>query len=168
MEDLLNLFGTQPNLGGILQIGLDIVILGTLAALLAGKRRKVSLKDEAVIESFGKIIEEAGVISREFEANLAQRQELIRDITARLDQRLQEAQDLCARLERLERTGAESLKALSEAAEAPMTGRHASRNDHQKVLILAKKGMNPTEIAKSLKKPLGEVELILNLQKIAS
>jgi transcriptional regulator len=41
-------------------------------------------------------------------------------------------------------------------------------SEQQKVLLLARKGLDASEIAKSLKRPVGEVELILNLQRIAS
>ena len=170
MEYFVNLFGSLSNLTGVLQIGLDIFILGLLAVLLAGRKRKVTARDGEVIESFEKIIEETGTISREFGINLEKRQELIRDITARLDQRIQEARDLCARLDHMARTGVENLDSGSSNSSAahPPDSSKSGKTDRQKVLFLAGKGLDAAAIAKSLKKPVGEVELILNLCKIAS
>ena len=99
MEPLLRIFENQPFLCSLVQIVLDILILGLLAVVLLGKRRKISKKDGAIMDSFQKIIEETGTISRKFEANLQQRQDLIQQVTSRLDQRILEAQRMCDRLE---------------------------------------------------------------------
>jgi hypothetical protein len=167
MESLTSMFEVQAGLSTIFQIGLDVVILGLLVALLAGRKQRVSGNSEAVIQSFEEIIEQTTAISREFGINLEQRRESIQQITATLDRRLQDAQGMCERMELMSRACAENLKALTEAAPAE-SKRDQGKCDQRKVLYLAGKGLGASEIAKSLKKPLGEVELILNLQRIAT
>jgi len=170
METLTGILSNSSYLGSAFQVVLDVVILVMLAVLLMGKKHRASKADETVLESFEKIIKETAAISREFETNLEQRQQLIQQITGRLDQHIQEGRDLCARLERLNHTSADNLAALTAAApvQAQTTILQNGKTDHQKVLFLANKGLSPSEIAKSLRRPLGEIELILSLQKIAS
>ncbi len=165
MEFFSNLFATQSNLGTFPQIVLDVVILALLALIiLAVRKRKGSGKDAALVESFEKIIEATAAISKEFEANLAKRQELIQQITARLDRQIRESQDLCLRLEQ---AGRDASSAHSAAA-FPAKTTHPEKIDRQKVLALANKGLSAQEIAKNMKKPVGEIELILNLLRIAT
>jgi hypothetical protein len=164
MESLLRIFENQSYLSSLSQIGLDILILGLLAAVLLGKKQRLSKKDGEVIGSLQKIIEETGAISRDFELNLQQRQNMIQQITAGLDQRIREAQRMCDRLEQLSQASA----AAAANSETSGGGNAKSRKtDQQKVILLARKGLNASEIARNLRKPVGEVELILNLQKIA-
>lgn len=164
MEFFAKIFESNASMGSIFQIGLDILILALLAGVFIFKRPRLSKKDEEVIKSFDKIIEETGTIAREFETNLAARQEMLQHITARLDQRIHEARDLCSRLELLAQTGAQRAAAPAASAGNPQP-RGA---DQQKVLLLAKKGLAASEIAKSLNRPVGEIELILSLQRISS
>lgn len=147
------------------QICLEILILAMLAAVLLGKGKRVSQKDETVINTFEKIIEETQAISREFEDNLAKRQNLIQQISSRLDEQIREAGEVRGQLEKAARLHAESLD------RGPGDCRESSRSqyaDQQRILSWARKGLDASEIAKNLRKPVGEVELILNLRKIAS
>jgi hypothetical protein len=165
MEFIAKLFGSQVSINSMLQIGVDVIILGLLAVILTVKKPRISKKDEAVMKSFEKIVEETAAISQRFEINLEKRQDLLQQITAKLDQRIQEAQSLCTRLENevsKTNTGKPGVQHSTSA------GPHPQGADQQKVLFLARKGLDATEIAKSIKRPVGEVELILNLQKIAS
>ncbi len=117
-----------------------------------------------MIASLDKIVEETGEISRQFEFNLEKRKEMLQQITSKLDERIQEGNKLCVRLEQLSRIETER-----PAARQPVhTESKSYASEQQKVLALAQKGLNATEIAKRLKRPIGEVELILNLRKIAS
>lgn len=167
MEFLAKFFENQQSFSGIFQIGLDVLILGLLATVLVVKKPRISKKDQEVMKSFEKIIEETGAISQEFESNLEKRQNLLQQITVKLDQRIQEAQSLCNRLEQLSRMNIEK---LPDQKHSPINGQGSRphHTDQNRVLLLAKKGLNASEIAKNLKRPVGEIELILNLQKIAS
>lgn len=164
MEYLLKLLEARISLNAILQIGIDAVILGLLVAIMWAKRPGVSRKDEAILASFGKIMEETAEISRKFEANLEKRKDLLQQITAKLDGRILEGENLCARLEQFSRGETERAENRRPAEAAP----NVRSSDQQKVLSLAAKGLSAGEIAKRLKRPVGEVELILNLRKIAS
>ncbi len=164
MESFLKLLQARISCNSILQIGIDVIILGLLAAIILVKKPRMSKKDQAVVASFERIVQETAEISMKFEVNLEKRQDLLQQITAKLDDRIQEANKLCARLEKLSRieTGREAVRQTSSADST------AQSSDQQKVLALAEKGLNSSEIAKRLKRPVGEVELILSLRKIAS
>ncbi|MGC9197224.1 MAG: hypothetical protein ACP5IL_17520, partial [Syntrophobacteraceae bacterium] len=101
MQSFLDLLETRTSFNAILQIGIDVIILGLLGALFRVKRPNGTLNDETVVTSLEKIMAETAEISRKFEANLQKRQELLQEITSKLDQRILEGQKLCARLERL-------------------------------------------------------------------
>jgi Na+-transporting methylmalonyl-CoA/oxaloacetate decarboxylase gamma subunit len=171
MEFISKIFEAHVSFDSMLQIGVDVVILGLLIVILIVRKPRISKKDEAVIRSFEKIVEETAEISKRFEINLEKRQELLQQITANLDQRIQEAQGLCARMEQLPRPNAprpNSEKLTTTYSPGTGTGPRVQGAEQQRVLALARKGLDASEIAKNLKRPVGEVELILNLQKIAS
>jgi len=165
MELLTKLAGSQISFNSMFQIGVDVIILGLLGVILTVKKLRISKKDEAIMKAFEKIVGETAQISQRFELNLERRQDLLQQITAKLDQRIQQAESLCTRLE----TGFSRINTDKLAVQHPSSaGPHPHGADQQKVLLLARKGLDASEIAKSLKRPVGEVELILNLQKIAS
>jgi hypothetical protein len=164
MEFISKLFGSQVSLNSMFQIGVDVIIIGLLGVILTVKKLRISKKDEAVMKSFEKIVEETALISQRFEINLEKRQDLLQQITAKLDQRIHEAESLCTRLEQLSQINTDKLAVQHSSSAGP----RPQGGDQQKVLFLARKGLDASEIAKSLKRPVGEVELILNLQKIAS
>ncbi len=58
MEFILKLFETQVSFNSMFQIGVDVIILGLLAVILTVKKPRISKKDEAVMKSFEKIVEE--------------------------------------------------------------------------------------------------------------
>jgi len=165
MEFIAKLFGTQVTFNNAFQIGVDAVMLGLLAVIVITRKPRISKKDESVMKSFERIVGETAEISKSFEINLEKRQELLQQITAKLDQRIQEAQNLCTRLEtEFSSTGSDRLAVRHSSG----VGVRAHNPDQQKVLALSKKGLDASEIAKRLKRPVGEIELILDLQKIAS
>ncbi len=164
MVSFLKLLETHTSLNAFLQIGLDVVILGLLAAVLRAKRPKVSRQDETLLRSLDKIMAETAEISRKFETNLEQRQELLQQVTAKLDGRIQEGLKVCARLEELSNARTERIA----PGNPPKAETNAHPSDQQKVLALARQGLDADQIAVRLKRPVGEVELILNLRKIAS
>ncbi len=164
MESFFKFFESPGSFSSIFQIGLDLLILGLFTAVMIVRKPRVSKKDEEVMKSFEKIVEETAAISQGFEKNLENRQELLQQITSKLDQRIQEAQSLCTRLEHLSQINIES-RATQNSSPA---GQRSQNTDQQKVLLLARKGLSASEIAKNLKRPVGEIELILNLRKIAS
>jgi len=166
MEFISKLFETHIPWNSAIQIAVDVIMLVLLTLIMIVRKPRISKKDQTVMKSFEKIVEETAEISKRFEINLEKRQELLQQITAKLDQRVEEARGLCSRLETmLSRTYADRLPAAhSSGAPNPWS----QSTDPEKVHALSRKGLDASEIAKSLKRPVGEVELILNLRKIAS
>jgi len=99
MEPILKLLETQASFNSMFQIGIDVIMLGMLAVILVVKKPRISKKNEAIMKSFEKIVEETSAVSQGFEINLEKRQELLQQVTAKLDQRVKEAQSLCAKLD---------------------------------------------------------------------
>ncbi|MGO9417633.1 MAG: DUF6115 domain-containing protein [Syntrophobacteraceae bacterium] len=164
MEFITKLSGSLASFNSMFQIGVDVIILGLLGVILTVKKLRISKKDEAIMKSFEKIVEETAQISQRFEINLEKRQDLLQQITAKLDQRIQQAESLCTRLEtEFSRINTDKLAVQPPSSAGP----HSQGADQQKILLLARKGLDASEIAKSLRRPVGEVELILNLQKIS-
>jgi hypothetical protein len=164
MEFITKLSGSLASFNSMFQVGVDVIILGLLGVILTVKKLRISKKDEAIMKSFEKIVEETAQISQRFEINLEKRQDLLQQITAKLDQRIQQAESLCTRLEtEFSRINTDKLAVQPSSSAGP----HSQGADQQKILLLARKGLDASEIAKSLRRPVGEVELILNLQKIS-
>ena len=147
-----------PYFISFLQILLDVTIIVFLVVHFA-RRPKVSQGVQPLTESLGRIIEETNGISEAFDKNLQERQILIQNLLAKLDQRLQEAQQLCTRLEGLNRQ--------ANSVSTSTYGSPARVPDTHEILRLARNGLTPASIAKRLKKPIGEIELVLSLERIS-
>lgn len=143
----------------IFQILLDLGLIGFMALFFL-KRPKNQQAVEELAQSLGKIVEETKDISTQFESNLQERQRIIQQLLLRLDQKLDEARQVCQKLESLQRQAQ-----IPSPAPAEVTPPRQS--DSQEILRLAQRGLDAAAIAKRLQKPLGEVELILSLQRIA-
>lgn len=160
-ELLMSWFGAHPSLIDAIQIVLDFLILGALAIFFFVSRRQKSSSavSEELLQAFEKIIEDTRTIGNEFETNLHERQALIQQLLAKLDQRIQEAQQTVNTLQDVQpvkHRNPEPAPALP------------NQTDYKHVLSLAKSGMDAQAIAKRLQKPVGEVELILNIQRLSS
>ncbi|GKT07364.1 hypothetical protein [Desulforhabdus sp. TSK] len=158
MEMFSTWFGGEMSWTLVMQIVLDAGLI-ILLFLILGRRSKPVDGSQDLVDALEKIVEETRVLAREFESNLQERKALIQNILSRLDERLSEAERVCSRLEEVQRA---ALEAKREITLVP-----ASRsNDQEKVLQLAGKGLDAESIANRLQKPIGEVELILNLKKL--
>jgi hypothetical protein len=142
----------------VMQIVLDIGLI-ILLFLILGRRSKPVEGSHDLVDALEKIVDETSVLAREFESNLQERRALIQSMLCRLDERLSEAEKVCSRLEEAQRM---ALEAKRECTLVPPS----RNNDHEKVLQLAGKGLDAESIANRLQKPIGEVELILNLKKL--
>ena len=164
MEFLERWFTDQPDLVGYFQVVLDVVLIFVVIGTIHFCRRQRNVPGvEELSNSLQKIIEETGAIARDFDANLKERQALIQNLLAKLDQRVMDAQKLCGQLD------AHAREPRSQASGGVQTqGTPPPSSDHRKVMLLAQKGLSAEAIAKRLQKPLGEVELILNLQRLSS
>jgi len=154
-------FGAHPTLVGAIQIVLDVMILlALLLFFLQGRRMKVSSPGgEALLQGFEKIIEDTRNIGREFETNLQERQLLIQQLLERLDQRVHEAQHTLNAFQQTPR---------AKPRDPEPGGSFPTQSDYRKVLALARDGLDAQAIAARLQKPVGEVELILNIQRLST
>ena len=143
MEFISKLFETHVPFNSMLQIGVDLIILGLLIVILIVRKPRISKKDEAVIKSFEKIVEETAEISKRFEINLEKRQELLQQITAKLDQRIQEAQSLCARLEHFRDASRTDCRKTRHYVFSEYLRRASQDAEQQRVLALAERDLTP-------------------------
>lgn len=160
-ELLVSLSGVHPSLIGAVQIALDFLILLVLLLFFFASRRQKSAANggDELLQAFEKIIEDTRTIGNEFETNLRARQALIQQLLAGLDQRIQEARqavDALQDVQPMRRRSPEPAQSLP------------NQSDCKQVVTLAKNGMDAQAIAKELQKPVGEVELILNIQRLSS
>jgi hypothetical protein len=158
MEMFSTWFGGEMSWTLAMQIVLDAGLI-ILLFLILGRRSKPVEGSQDLVDALEKIVEETRVLATEFESNLQERKALIQNILSRLDERLREAERVCSRLEEVQRA---ALEAKREITLVPVS----RNNDQEKVLQLAGKGFDAEAIANRLQKPIGEVELILNLKKL--
>lgn len=158
MQTVLEWLGAQANIMTLLQLLLDVFLAILVITLLARKPRGLkSSAYEELTASLEKIITDTKELASAFEANLQERHRLIQQITSQLDARLDEARSVARQLESLQQSAARMVQ------QEPV-----KRNaDHHEILRLTRKGLSAETVAKQLKKPLGEVELILKLNKLS-
>lgn len=156
------LFGwlQEPAFTGSFQIVLDLLLVLMVIFLFPYvKRAKKVSGAEQIAETMEKVIQDTRSIAEEFEGNLQQRQEMIQSLLGKLDAKIKEASELCRGLEKQ----CEDVQtAILKQENMP------SHFEHQKIIILHQKGLDADAIAKRLQKPVGEVELILKLQRLSN
>jgi cell shape-determining protein MreC len=158
MEAAAESFG-MTNLFDLAQILLDIGLI-VFMVLLFLRRPKGPQGVEDLTEHLGRVVEETRDIAAQFDTNLQERQKIIQQYLFKLDQRLKEVEQVFQKLDSMKR----------EAQVSPsltVTNPTLRQSDNQEILRLAQRGLDAAAIAKRLQKPLGEVELILNLQRIS-
>ncbi|MGC8719800.1 MAG: DUF6115 domain-containing protein [Thermodesulforhabdaceae bacterium] len=156
--------GTALSWLDYLHFAFNAVLIVLLSVLIFRKKpEKTSRHEEeayekaqALARSLTEIAKEHETIARQFEINLENKKLLIRDLTTQLDRLLTEAKEITSRLEKLLR-----------AAQEIETGAHFNikNPEHEKIIQLAQKGFTIQSIAQQMQKPIGEVELIINLYK---
>jgi hypothetical protein len=146
----------QSNLTTALQLMLDLSLL-VLVVYLLKRRPKPGMPSMDVADSIDKIIAETKEIAESFDTNLQERQKLIQQLMRKLDQQLEEGRKICQKLENLQQS-------VSHIPSSSLGTQPAT--DNYDVVMLAKKGLDVSAIARRLQKPVGEVELVLKLQKI--
>jgi hypothetical protein len=161
MQIFIEWFREQSNFLTLMQIFLDLFLIALLCIFIRNRPKQLALPGrEELVTSLEQIIQDTRQIATGFEANLQERHKLIEQVLAQLDLRLDEARKVSQQLV----SGRVAGSAIAPAAtEAP--GRIA---DHHEILRLAEQGLDPQAIAARLKKPLGEVELIVKLRRLAS
>ncbi|HQN17693.1 MAG TPA: hypothetical protein PKV86_01075 [Syntrophobacteraceae bacterium] len=158
MQTVLQWLYEPANILTLLQVFLDVVLILLVIIFLARRPKEFNTSAyEELTTSLEKIINETKQLASEFDVNLQERHQLIQQITAHLDTRLDEARSVCRQLE-----------AMQQGLERTAGQEPAKRTiDQQEVLRLARKGLSAESVAAKLKKPIGEVELILKLNKLS-
>jgi len=142
------------------QVVLDVLLIGLILVFLFLNRSRGPVRGvKELSESLEKFIEEAQGLSEEFEVNLKQRRVIIQQVVSQLDTRVQQAQKLRDQLEELQKKVQPSVS---------FSNSNSPSTDHSEILALSRRGMDAQTISQRLKKPIGEVELILSLQKLSS
>jgi cell shape-determining protein MreC len=157
MNFLSDWFLGNNNMVIALQVALDILVIALLLYHLTKPAKKYE-GTEAVVDSLQQVIDETRQISEAFDKNLQERQELMKGIIRTLDQKIQEAETARRKLEGLR-------KSMDSVSSTQISAFASSEN--QDIIRLARAGLDAKAIARKLQKPLGEVELILNLVRIS-
>jgi hypothetical protein len=154
MQPLLEWLHGQPYFLTIVQIVLDVVLIAIVLIYFTRRPKGIPmLAREELVSSFEKIIQETKDIAEAFDTNLQERQQLIQQLLAQLDLRLEEAGKSIDQVQ--------NPLPLSQR-EIP-SGTSARNADQQEVLRLSRQGLDAETIAQRMKKPRGEVELIMKL-----
>jgi hypothetical protein len=158
MQSLFEWLHAQPYLLTVAQITLDLVLIVLVLVFFTKRQRSIVVPGpEELLASFDRIIQETKEIASVFDANLQERQQLIQQVLVQLDARLEEA-----------RKTVEQLQTLHSAHPQSVPQDIPTRNvEQQEILRLARQGLDADTIAQRIKKPRGEVELILKLQRLS-
>lgn len=157
MNFLSDWFLGNNNMVIALQVALDILVIALLLYHVTKPAKKVE-GTEAVVDCMQQVIDETRQVSEAFDKNLQERQELMKGIIRTLDQKVQEAEAACRKLDGLRR----SMESISSTQISTFAS-----TENQDIIRLARAGLDARAIARKLQKPLGEVELILNLARIS-
>ncbi len=144
-----------------LQIGLDIGLIALVLWLFRKRSRELIQVDE-VTATIRKVFADTQALAEGFDANLKERQQLMRRFIAKLDQQIREARSIQEQMEQMKRDWERNV--VKEKGQPLSSRQSEQRLIHQ----LAQQGMEPRMIAQRLKKPVGEIELVLNLRELES
>jgi len=156
------------------QVALEIILV-ILLLLIWRRTRAVRPEDtphlpenwQRPLEQF---LEEAEKLSATFARNLEDKKNLSADLILKLDRRLSDYQVLLKQTEASFNSAQKKLTELRQDAAAPASAPAQEANPaapevRALVLQMAKKGHSPEEIAAKARLHLGEVELIIDLER---
>ncbi len=136
----------------------QIILSATLVVVLlfvVFRQSKINERIDRFIESFESIISEQEEIALQFEKNLQDKKQIIENLLMRLDEKI--------------KVGNELVEKISTLANNTVVENHtdliAKNPEYEKILRLARKGFDAKTIARELQKPVGEVELVINIYK---
>jgi hypothetical protein len=141
------------------EILIDLVLLALLACVIFRlQQRKVGTGHVMEGESSA-VVQEIQQLHGELEKNLFEKRNLTKSILAKLERRLASAEELSRNLE--------GLLVKAEKLDDGGSWQDNSADDTKRaaVMALGGKGLSASEIASILQLPLGEVTLMLKLQK---
>jgi hypothetical protein len=159
MQTLLEWLHAQPFLLTGAQIVLDVILIAVVLVYFMRRPKALVIPGrEELLASFERIIRETKEIADAFDSNLEQRRQLIQQVLTQLDSRLEEAQNTVDQLQN---------QPLTHSLPGTPPEGSTRHEDQQAILRLANQGLDAETIAQRIKKPRGEVELILKLQRLA-
>lgn len=159
MQTLLEWLHTQPFFFTAAQIVLDVILITVVLVFFMRRPKALVIPGrEELLASFERIIRETKEIADAFDSNLEQRQQLIQQVLTQLDSRLEEAQNTIDQLQN---------QPLAHPLPGTPPEGSTRHEEQQQILRLASQGLDAETIAQRIKKPRGEVELILKLQRLA-
>jgi hypothetical protein len=157
------------------QVALDIVLVILLMVIWRRTRPVRPEESPRPPENWQQPLEhflaEAEKLSAAFERNLEDKKNLSADLILKLDRRLSDYQALFKQIEagcdsaRKELAELDQSKASQTATAAAQEANPAAPEVRALVLQMAKKGHSPEEIAAKARLHLGEVELIIDLER---
>ncbi len=141
----------------LLLVLLDGVLI--VCFILLWRRRSIlPAGSHELREDLRQLINDMNGMSSKLATNLEERMAIVQRISAHLDEKIREAEEMAEKLREVKEK-----EAVSSAAKLLPQ----KNSEGEQVLLLAKKGLHAEAIARRLQKPLGEVELILNLKKLS-
>ncbi|MCK8602419.1 DUF6115 domain-containing protein [Desulfoferrobacter suflitae] len=148
----------QPHFVSFLQIVLDLLLVLFVAVLFLRRSKENRTAGRELSRALEEVLQQTETIAREFDENLRERRELMGQVMAALDDKINQAKTICKNLEKVEEIG----------RQGGLGRRHGSSRDqeNQAIVHLAQKGLSAVAIAEHLKKPLGEIELVLSLKRL--
>jgi hypothetical protein len=158
MASLFEWLHAQSYLLTMSQIVLDLLLIVLVLVFLTRRPKSVVVTGgDELLASFDRVLQETKEIAGAFDTNLQERQQLIQQVLGQLDARLDDAKKTVEQLQSLHSPPP------TDPQELPMR-----TLEQQEVLRLARQGLDADTIAQQLKKPRGEVELILKLHRLGN
>lgn len=140
----------------MLLVLLDVVLI-VCFILLWRRRSRLPEGSQELKQNLQQLINEMNGMTATFAANLEERMAIVQRITAQLDEKIREAEKMVKDLDRVKQKDPPTRVAKPSP----------KNSEGEQVVLLAKKGLDAEAIARKLQKPVGEVELILNLKKLS-
>jgi len=155
-----------------MQVALEVILV-ILLLVIWRRTRAVRIEETPRLpedwqQPLEKFLEEAGRLSAAFERNLEDKKNLSADLILKLDRRLSDYQALLKQTEAAFNKAQKKMAGLRQGDNAPAADAQANPAAPEVralVLQMAKKGHPPEEIAAKARLHLGEVELIIDLER---
>ena len=141
------------------QILIDIIIVLLIIWFIRShSANKIANYNLEIFEECDRLLSEMKNLSRQFEVNLKEKKELSRNILSRLDDGLQKADETFKQIRKIN-------KDLGTKSNSSMSFVKDTEKIRSSVNALLLKGLSSEEIAQHLGISLGEIDLLIKLQK---
>ncbi len=156
MEFARDLFSDRFYFIVVLLIIMDVALIACFVILW--KRRSCPPDgSQELKQNLQSLVDDMNGLAGTFAANLEERAVIIQKMLQALDEKIAQGESVLRRLKEVEG---------KVSSQKPPAVTFQRSSDAGSVLALAGKGLDAEAIARRLQKPLGEVELILNIQRL--